>query len=281
VIAVDCEQGSWTWKACRLAIPTASEFARIVTPKQLKPGTGADTYLTELLAEWATGQEASEWVSPWAERGKELEPEARRFMALALGQEIRQVGFIYRDDERLCGCSPDGLGYDAGVLDAGVELKCPAAKTHIRYMLRPGALVDDYLMQIQGGLWVTDLPRWHVCSYHPGLPPVLVEVTPDDEVMDALDRYVPAFTERLKELREKLREMGVEPRLSEPDDVPEWALPSVDIAPLDDTEMERFEALRRQAEPEESDRLVQLAVNGSWRAVRDWMRRVENQAVTV
>lgn len=235
MIIVDCVQGSIRWKRHRLGVATSSGFSKIVTPKRLTMGRGADTYLLELLAEWVTGHELEPWVSPWAERGLRLEPEARRFLAFELGREIEEVGFIYRDEERLTGCSPDGLIMDAdGEPAEGAEIKCPAAKTHIGNMLDPDEFVQEYRLQVQGGLWVTGLPRWTICSYFPGLPPVLVRVEPEDEVQAALDQNMGEFLARLRALRTKLMEMGVEPKLGDPEDTPEWALPSVDGIPVEE-----------------------------------------------
>jgi hypothetical protein len=72
-----------------------------------------------------------------------------------------------------------------------VELKCPAAKTHVRYLLDNAALVADYRIQVQFGLWLTGWPSWSLVSYCPSLPPVCLDLGPEAEVHAALTAEVP------------------------------------------------------------------------------------------
>lgn len=226
MIVLDVEQGSIEWTQARLGIATSSEFDRVVTPSRLEYASKASTYLMELLAEWVTGKELETWTSKWAERGHDLEPEARDAYAFERGAKVESVGFIYRDEERLCGCSPDGLVEE----DGGLELKCPSAKWHITYLIRPEEFVEKHRMQVQGGLWVTGRSWWDLMSYYPGLPPVIEQVRPDPKVQKALDEHLgKEFLARLRALRKKLRDMGIDPRLDpDPTVLPEWAHPSVD-----------------------------------------------------
>ena len=99
--------------------PYRVEFKRIVTPGG-KPSKSAEQYLGELLAEWVLGYQADDFNSEWAERGKALEPDARKFYAFHRDADPRTVGFCYRDDARLVGASPDGLVGEDGLL--GVEV---------------------------------------------------------------------------------------------------------------------------------------------------------------
>jgi len=209
MIVLDMEQGSMEWTQARLGIPTASRFSDILTPKKLTYSASADRYMRELLAEWVLGYPVEEWSSAWAERGESLEPEARRAYAFERGLTVETVGFVLRDD-RLVGCSPDGF---AG--EGGLELKCPSAKVHLGYLLDHDSLVEEYKLQIHGGLWLTERPWWDVMSYHPGLPPVLVRVAPDAEILKALDDALANFLAVMQTKRVKLREMGIAPRLEE------------------------------------------------------------------
>ena len=47
--------------------------------------------------------------SDWMERGKMLEPEAFAYYDIQTDSNPLKVGFIYRDEGRMVGCSPDGL----------------------------------------------------------------------------------------------------------------------------------------------------------------------------
>lgn len=210
MIVLDCEQGTPAWLAARAGIPTASNFDKIVTPGG-KLSASRDKYLHELLVEWALGPQENEWGGDyWITRGRDLEPEARRYYALQRDMEPRQVGFIYRDEARLVGCSPDWICPPSGM----AEVKCPKPSTHMGYLLEGGA---QYTCQVQGQLWVTRLEWSDFVSYCPGLPPLVVRCLPDPKMQDAFSTHLPAFCDELQEARARLLAMGVTPFVVTPE----------------------------------------------------------------
>ena len=122
MIILNCEQGSAEWEAARLGVATASMCAKILTPTgQLS--RQRDEYVGKLLAEWALGEPVDEFGGTYhTERGKALEPQALAHYRFQTGLEARSVGFVFKDGDRLAGCSPDALVGDSG----GLELKCPS-----------------------------------------------------------------------------------------------------------------------------------------------------------
>ena len=205
MIILDVEQGSRAWIEARLGIPTASEFSRIVTPGG-KLSASRDEYIGTILAEWALGEEDVGFQDEWTERGKLLEPEARDFYRFHRDADVQPVGFIYRDEARSVGASPDGVVGEAGLL----ELKVPKAATHLRW-LAVGTIPRQHSIQVQGQLWVSGRAWVDFMSYHPGLPPLIVRAEPDEKLQVAFDEAIPAFIGELMAGREKLREMGVVP----------------------------------------------------------------------
>jgi len=199
---VDVVQGTPEWEYARLGIPTASQADRIMTPRQLKPASAQREYLHQLLAEWIVGHPI-DWgqASPWADRGREMEAEARAAYEIVMGVDVQMVGLILTDDG-MFGGSPDGLVGD----DGGVEIKCPGLHTHIGYLLDPDSLADRYRGQVQALLWLTGREWWDLWSYHPELPPVRVRVQPDESWRAAWEPTLAAFIAELRECREKLRE---------------------------------------------------------------------------
>ena len=204
MIILDCEQGTQEWSEARLGIPTASEFSRIVTPTG-KLSAARDGYLAELLAEWALGQPVSEFMgTDWTERGHMLEDAAREYYGVIRDVEPRTVGFLYRDDSRTCGASPDSLVGSNGLL----ETKCPSAPEHLLYLCRD-AVPKKYWPQVQGQLWVSGYAWCDFMSYFPELPPVLIRVLPDDRYQDALDQHMPTFIDEMFDGRRRLQAMGI------------------------------------------------------------------------
>ena len=206
MIVNHCTQGSQEWHECRLGIPTASQFKKIITPSG-KPSGSADGYLAELLAEWALGETVSDFAgTEWTERGQVLEPEARAYYSFNRDLDVDTVGFIYRDEARMSGCSPDGMVGTDGML----ELKCPSAGKHLLWLSREG-VPPEHQMQVQGALWITGREWIDWMSFFPMLPQVIVRVLPDTKIQSALDVAVPIFVEQLLAGRERLLKLGVQP----------------------------------------------------------------------
>ena len=206
MIRLDCQQGSREWIEARLGIPTASEFKRILTPggKLAKPRS---EYVWELVAEWALGEPVTKFGgNDWTERGQVLEPEARKFYSFQRDLKPRTVGLIYRDEDRMCGCSPDGLVGDNGL----IELKCPMAGNHLQYLVGD-SVPSKYAMQVQGQLWVSGRAWCDFVSYYPGLPVFIKRVEPDSKIQTVLDEIMPHFVAEVLAGRERMRSLGVVP----------------------------------------------------------------------
>lgn len=172
------EQYSSEWWETRRGVPTASCFDKIFTAKTMKPSSQAEDYACELIADYlAPGIPrfiVKEYESLAMRRGTESEPEARRWFSVETDMDVTEVGLCLTDDGRF-GCSPDGLIGD----DSGLELKCPLAKTHIRYLL-DGGLPDAYRQQVHGSMIVTGRDSWHFMSYCAGFPALLLKIERDD-----------------------------------------------------------------------------------------------------
>ena len=206
MIVLDCEQRSPEWYAARLGVCTASEFAKILSPTG-KASTQADTYLYRLLGEWLTGKPEEGYKNYWMDRGSNYEEEARDYFSLQTDHQVKQVGFVYQDERKLIGCSPDGLLDPTG----GMEMKAPSPGVHVRYLLR-GELPTDYIPQVQGSMWITESPFWYFVSYHPDAPSVIIRVERDEKYIEKLAFAVNNFIDVLCEKREELIARGFAPR---------------------------------------------------------------------
>lgn len=202
MIHLDVTQGTSAWFKARLGIPTASEFDRLLTPKTLKLSAQANAYMCRLLAEWVLQTPFETETHVWAmDVGIEREQEAVDYYELTTGQDTQLVGFCLTDDGKV-GASPDRFAGEDGL----VEIKCPLASTHIGYLLA-GGLPDDYALQVQGQLFVTQRRFTDFLSYYPGLPPLLVRVFPDPRYQDALATALAEFTLKLDHTKAVLQEL--------------------------------------------------------------------------
>ena len=218
MIVLEAEQGSVEWKRARLGIPTASQFGRIVTPARLAPSRQRHRYAAQLAAEWVMGEPVDVIADDyWIERGRALEPKARKAYSFLTDASVREVGFIYLDDDRMVGCSPDGLVGD----DGGIELKCPAPATHLQWVAQD-EMPSQHMAQVQGAMWVTGRPWWDFMSYCPeieGMEAWRVRVPADEAWQAALDEHVLEFVAELLLMRESLVQRGVRPWTAPPPSV--------------------------------------------------------------
>jgi hypothetical protein len=202
MIVLNCEQGSDDWIAARLAVPTASQFHRIITPKTGKLSAAADGYVHELIAEEMLGHALDEAESDFMARGTAVERNAVEFYEFQQDVTTTKVGFVLRDDMR-AGCSPDRLVGN----DGGLEIKCPSALVHVGYMLNKDA--DKFRCQVQGALWITGRAWWDWLSFNPELPPVLIRFERDEKFIAQLAQAVEQFANYLDECRHTLIRDGL------------------------------------------------------------------------
>lgn len=210
-IFADIQQGTDQWLALRLGIPTASEFHRIVTPKKCELSKEAVKYALRLCAERLLNAPTTEAIDglQWMERGKELEPMAVKQYEWQFDRVTFPVGFITTDDGTI-GCSPDRLVL--GDHKVGLEIKCPSPHVHLGYLLN--GTTDDYKPQVQGQIYVAELDRGELYSFHPQMPPAHILNTRDDEYVKKLAEALARFNEQLAAMLARAKELGVyQPKL--------------------------------------------------------------------
>ena len=217
----ECAQGSEEWHGLRMGIPTASAFDRVIQPSKMGYAAAAEGYACELAIERLLG-ESNDPVGGISqmERGKMLEPHAIAHYEVLYGTTAK-VGFIsdvVAEDDPFAvkvttpngpvhltmGCSPDAiLAEDVG----GLELKCPMAHTHAKYMVSddPG---KEYICQIQGSMMITGFEHWDFMSYHPGLPEIVFRYHRDEKFIATLRGYVNRLLERVEEICERIKAEG-------------------------------------------------------------------------
>lgn len=203
------EQYTEEWKRVRMGIPTASNFYLFITPGG-KPTTPDNKerrkYLYRLVAERILEEpmpprfEGNEHT----EHGHAMEDKAARVFGDLVVANLEPGGFMTADSGRY-GCSLDRL-MQSGVRYTGVEIKAPAAWTHIQYLIEgPG---DRYRPQVQGQLLVSEFQSVHFWSWHPRFAPVHIIVEPDERYMTRLRQELDLFCEELDKTEDWVRRQG-------------------------------------------------------------------------
>jgi putative phage-type endonuclease len=197
-IIVECEQRSEEWLSACCGNVGASSIDKIITTKG-EPSKQRTEYMMTLAAERITGKQEVGFTSQAMLNGIEREAEARTLFEMAHGVEIRQVGLVYKDDRKLCHCSPDGLIEETD----GLEVKCPMSKTHIKYLLE-NKLPTEYFCQIQFSLYVSERECWWFMSHYPGLKPLIIRCWRDEKWIEKCEKELNIFNEELDEMVKKL-----------------------------------------------------------------------------
>ncbi len=196
------EQYSEQWWSGRRGIITVSKFEKIVSSTG-KKSKSFNKLAFQYAAEIETGKKEETYNSYDMQRGTELEPEARQAYEFIFDCEIDQVGLVFKDENKECACSPDGIRLK---IKRGLEIKCPKPGTHKQYRYE-NKVPTKYKPQVYGSLWICDeLESWDFMSYHPDMKPFIITVTRDDKdyktYVEALEKYLPEFNELVKKISE-------------------------------------------------------------------------------
>ena len=201
MITLDIPQNTEEWHKARLSIPTASMMSCIITAGG-KASTQADTYMNQLLADWVAGYPVDHWEgNKFTEMGHEREPESIALYELITGSKVNQVGFVFRNEDRLVGCSPDGLVDELGL----AEFKNPKGSTMISYLLG-GKVPTTYVPQVQAQLWITGREWCDFMFQHPDLTHRIIRVERDEKYITLMSGMVSKFLEKMLAKREQLKQ---------------------------------------------------------------------------
>jgi len=187
-------QGSPEWLAARLGRVTMSELKALLVngkgPGGL--GTGAITYMHQLIGERMTGELAEPFQgNAHTKRGQELESVARSLYRDMTGApKPQEVGLILNYD---VGYSPDSLIGRNGLL----EIKTKLPKFQIEVLLS-GEIPDEHVPQCQGGLWVSEREWIDFVSYWPGMPLFVKRAYRDEALIRTIAERVDAFHEEME-----------------------------------------------------------------------------------
>jgi len=206
MIIHDVSQGEPEWYECRKAIPTASEFSCIITPKKLDYSAKAKPYAHKLIAEMMLGHAITGVNTTWMERGKVLESEAIKQYEFVNGVTTKRVGFLTNDDHTY-GCSPDAVVLDDPEGEGLCEVKCLSEPKHVEYLLTD-TVPDDYKPQVQGQLFISGCVFVDWYAFYPGMPPAQIRTYRDEEYLEKLEAGLKRFRKEMSEMIETLQKKG-------------------------------------------------------------------------
>ena len=211
IVYNDIEQGSDSWLRARSGLPTASEFSKLITSTGA-PSKQMEAYAYTKACEKFAGEPVDAFQgNAWTEAGKEDEAASREHYAFISGHDVSEVGFVtdgdlvdYKPVGVTCGCSPDSLVNDDGLLELKRLKGSLLVEAHLYYK-KNGTIKPAYVQQVQGQMMVCEREWVDVVFYNPVLPPLAIRVFPDKKVIAGLKAQIKICNE----LRDKtLAEIG-------------------------------------------------------------------------
>lgn len=195
-------QGSDEWLSARCGMLTASEVKHIITPTlKVASNDKERRQLYELLSQRITGYVAPGYVSDDMLRGEDEEIEARKLYARHF-EDVAECGMITNDEWGFTlGYSPDGLVGDNGL----IEIKSRCQKYQVQTILE-AKMPDEYLIQVQTGLLVSQRKWCDFILYCGGMPMFVIRIAPDKSVQDAIVAAATVFHTKLNERRSEYEE---------------------------------------------------------------------------
>lgn len=197
-IKTDLVQGSEEWLQARLGLLTASEMKLIISPKMLRPAKNdkSRAHLYELLAQRLSGYIEPHYIGDDMLRGREEEELAREVYEEQYAP-VSQVGFITNSRWGFTlGYSPDGLVGDDGLIEA----KSRRQKYQVETIVAD-EMPEDYIIQVQAGLLVSERRWCDFISYCGGMPMFTKRIYPDADVQGAIVEAATAFEADLSSKR--------------------------------------------------------------------------------
>jgi predicted phage-related endonuclease len=146
-------QGDASWLAIKAAKLSGSRFRAVL---DLNKRTGAPNkprrdLVADLRRELQTGVLTAVEPNEYMAHGTRCEPIACALYAFTYDVDVQHAAWLPHPTLDYVGFSPDGLVGDDGM----IEIKSPALEPRHLRTVDSGKCPDDYVAQVQGGLWVT------------------------------------------------------------------------------------------------------------------------------
>lgn len=198
----DLVQGTADWHKARNGLLTASEMKFLLTPGKLQIASNDKerAHLYTIVAQRISGYTEDAFQGYAMLRGHEDEFDSRlKYHETYL--PVEECGFITNDRWGFTlGFSPDGLVKCPEDGDGFIEAKSRAHKLQIETILthaKANTMPDEFAIQVQTGMLVSERNWCDFISYSAGLPMWTVRIYEDAKIQKAILEAAEAFEEKV------------------------------------------------------------------------------------
>lgn len=202
----DVFQGSDEWLQLRCGVLTASKMKDILTSKfKIADNKTSRELVLEIAAQRITKYIEPEYITPDMIRGKDDETNFKKEYYYNYGKNLHDMGFITNDKLGfILGYSPDGLVGTDGL----IEGKSRKQKFQLQTIV-DGVVPDEFKIQIQTGLLVSERKWCDFVSYCGGMHMLVLPVEPDLEIqgaiIEAATLFEQAVVDKIEQFNSRLK----------------------------------------------------------------------------
>lgn len=152
-------------------------------------GKDFDTIITHLVSKRLEEFEPTDdFVNEHTERGNNLEPFAREYLAKYLGLEFKEYGWLQSEYNEIIGISPDGLTKDDKV---SCEIKCLGRKAHYDILIEGEIPLDKIAQCIHYFTVNESLESHYFLAFRPEAPKHFIKKLTRDSIVNIGTRAKP------------------------------------------------------------------------------------------
>ena len=188
----ELEQGTQEWLDVRKGKITASVVKQLLTSKfAISKGQAIKLLAYDLAAERITGRLTPFFETYDMKRGHIEEVSARNLYAQHFAP-VEEIGFI---ENGILGYSPDGLVGTDGI----IEIKSRQQKYQVKTFAED-AIPDEYMVQCQTGLMVSEREWCDFIQYSNGMPLFVKRTGRNEELIATIKEATKAFEQEIVEI---------------------------------------------------------------------------------
>lgn len=176
-------QGDAEWRAARCGKITGSRFRAVMDLNRRtgKPNASRRALVETLRKELLFGVPEEVEENEYMAHGKAMEPRARGYYEFLNDCECAVPALMRHLTIPYIAYSPDGL-----VGKGMIEIKSPFLEARHLRTVESKSVPDDYLPQVQGGMWVCEREWCDYISYFPEISVEIIRVYRDDKYIERL-----------------------------------------------------------------------------------------------